>query len=137
MPSLTSILVAWGVLAPLAMYGWLAVELGEAERDKGKAVREATLKTVADQTNVCNGRVATIESKINADALETAKAAREAGEREAELRLQLAAVEGKNVDLTKATTATAENLAKVQAVVLELCRSRASCRDRASLLKAQ
>jgi len=107
MPSLSTILLAWGILAPLMLYGWNAVQLADAEREKYRAI--ATMKSEIEnaQTRICNGRVATIEAQMNEAAAETARI--------------LAEVE--------AHTETPRD----KAAVIELCKKSVSCRDRSRL----
>jgi hypothetical protein len=128
-PSLTLGLAVWGILAPLLMYGWQAVAVADAERDGNKRVVVAVKKATDDGTAVCNGRVAEIESKLAGEALETAKLAREAGEREEALRLQLATAKR----AADEAGATSTEMVRMREMVEDLCRAKSSCRDRARL----
>ena len=107
MPSLSTILLAWGVLAPLMLYGWNAVQLADAARDQIKAVAAMKLETENTQTRVCNGRVATIETKLNESAAETARL------------------------LAEAESSTETPVDK--AALIDLCKKSASCRERGRL----
>jgi len=115
-PSLTTILLAWGILVPAIMWGWWHVDAALAEREQVRAVAAAKAETIKAQTEVCNGRVATIESALAAKSLETAKLVQEADGRAEELRQQL--------------TAAGADRVKLQAAIRDLCRRSATCRDR-------
>jgi len=119
MPSLSTILLAWGIFAPAIMWGWWSVDAAIAERAHIKAVAKAVADTRSSETLVCNGRVATIEMTLRAEADKTRELVREADERADALRRELDAAKG--------------DAAKLKAAVADLCKRSAACRDRGKL----
>jgi hypothetical protein len=115
------------------MYGWVVVAVADAERDGVEAARIAVQKAQTDAKTTCDGRVASVQAELAQEALQTAAAAQEANERAAELRRQLEAAE---VDRREAV-AVAADITKVAPVILDLCRTRASCRERHKLATKQ
>jgi hypothetical protein len=129
MPSITTILLLWGLVAPLAMYGWQAVSVADAEHAGRVALVKAVGKAERDGEQVCTGRIATITQKMASEALETAELARKAGERETELLLQLAEAKA----TAEKIGATADETKAVRVMVEKLCGERTSCREHARI----
>ena len=119
MPSLATILLAWGIVVPAIMWGWWTVDAAIDARRHAREVAKAVADTKAGETVICNGRVATIEKALRDEADKTRELVSAADARADELRGQLDAAKG--------------DAAKLKAAVADLCRRSAACRDRASL----
>lgn len=102
MPSIAMMLIAWGLIAPLGVYGWQKVS---AALDKRQAVSAAVKLTKAAEQQQCAVRIDSIAKELNDDA----------AKRVAEARSAVAALPPTPDD---------------DAGLRRLCQQSASCRDR-------
>jgi hypothetical protein len=74
-PSLSTILLVWGILAPLGTFGWVKAEAFFKQR---AAVASAVRTAKADERQACNVKIGSIKEEIERDAAKQIKDAKDA-----------------------------------------------------------